>query len=51
MMKRKINIKYNMKDTIPAKNLREGNPINLSQMELEYWSKQKQIPDAIMKWT
>ncbi len=49
--KYKVQYEGGVKDTIPAKNLREGNPINLSQMELEYWSKQKQIPDAIMKWT
>ena len=48
--KYKIQYEGGVKDTIPAKNLREGNPIKLSQMELEYWSKQKHIPDAIKKW-
>ena len=50
--KNKYRVQYEggVKDTIPARNLREGNPINLSQKELEYWSKQKYIPDSIKKW-
>ena len=48
--KYRVQYEGGVKDTIPAKNLREGNPINLSQMELEYWSKQKYIPDTIKKW-
>ena len=50
--KNKYRVQYEggVKDTIPAKNLREGNPIKLSQMELEYWSSQNTIPDAIKKW-
>lgn len=39
-----------VKDTIPAKNLREGAPTQLSSMEIQYWSTQKEIPSAIMKW-
>ena len=35
---------------IPAKNLREGQPTKLSQMELIYWSAKKNIPDKIKKW-
>ena len=38
-------------DTIPARNLREGNPIKLSPIELEYWSNKNNIPEAIMKWS
>lgn len=38
-------------DFIPAKNLREGTPTTLSQMEREFWSKQKNIPDDIIKWS
>ena len=50
--KNKYNIEYSegTKDTIPARNLREGAPTKLSNMELEYWSKKKNIPAAIKKW-
>ena len=37
-------------DFIPSSNLREGNPTKLSLMEIEYWSKQKTIPEKIKKW-
>jgi hypothetical protein len=36
-------------DWIPARNLREGNPLNLSKMEKEYW-KDKEMPESIRKW-
>ncbi len=39
-----------VKDTIPAMNMREGNPTKLSRMEREYWIKQKNIPIAIRRW-
>jgi hypothetical protein len=37
-------------DIIPAKNLREGNPLKLSKMGREYWSDKNDIPDSIKKW-
>ena len=37
-------------EQIPSKNLREGRPTHLSQMELIYWSAKKNIPDKISKW-
>ena len=36
-------------DTIPARNLREGNPLHISRMEREYWVG-KNIPVKIRKW-
>lgn len=39
-----------VKDTIKAKNMREGHPTKLSTMEREYWIKQKSIPDQIRKF-
>ena len=37
-------------DKIPPRNLRESAPAKLSSKELEYWSKQKSVPDNIKKW-
>lgn len=37
-------------DIIPAKNLREGTPARLSQMERDYWSKHIPVPSKISKW-
>ncbi len=37
-------------DTIPAKNLREANPLKLSMMERVYWISQKTIPAKIRQW-
>ena len=37
-------------DTIPSKNLREGNPIKLSSLERQFWLKQKEIPVKIRKF-
>ena len=50
--KNKYKIKYSegTEDIIPARNLREGAPTKLSNMELEFWSKRKNIPSSIMKW-
>ena len=50
--KNKYNIEYSegTKDKIPAKNLREGAPTKLSNLELDYWSKQKKIPNNIRRW-
>lgn len=50
--KNKYAIKYSegTEDVIPAKNLREGAPTKLSNMELEYWSKQRDIPNNIRRW-
>ena len=50
--KNKYMIKYSegTEDTIPARNLREGAPTKLSNMELEYWSKRKDIPINIKIW-
>ncbi|KAK8836406.1 hypothetical protein M9Y10_039749 [Tritrichomonas musculus] len=49
--KYKVQYEGGVQDSIPAKNLREGNPARLSTLELEYWSKQKSLPDNIKKWT
>ena len=49
--KYKIQYEGGVIDNIPAKNMREGAPTQLSRMELEYWSKQTKIPDMIKKWT
>ena len=35
------------KDTIKAKNMREGNPTKLSTMERQYWLTKNRIPDKI----
>ncbi|WP_289705248.1 hypothetical protein, partial [Bacteroides acidifaciens] len=50
--KNKYKIKYSegTEDVIPAKNLREGAPTKLSNLEMDYWSKQKNIPSNIKKW-
>ncbi len=50
--KNKYKIKYSegTEDVIPAKNLREGAPTKLSNLEMDYWSKQKNIPNNIRKW-
>ena len=37
-------------DYIPSKNLREANPLKLSQMEREYWVEQDDIPIKIRKY-
>lgn len=37
-------------DIIPAKNLREANPLKLSMMERVYWISQKTIPIKIRQW-
>ena len=52
IVKNKYTIKYSegTEDVIPARNLREGAPTKLSSMELDYWSKRKDIPKTIMKW-
>ena len=39
-----------VKDTIAAKNMREGHPTKLSMMERQYWLNQKSIPDQIRKF-
>ena len=40
-----------VKDKIKAKNLRETNPTHLSDLEIEYWSNQKnKVPESIMKY-
>ena len=36
-------------DTIPAKNLREGDPLKLSPIERSYWVK-KELPSKIKKF-
>ena len=38
------------KDTIKAKNMREGHPTKLSTMERQYWMNQNSIPDRIRKF-
>lgn len=50
--KDKYKVRYDegTKDSIPSKNLREGNPLKLSFMERQYWLKQKNIPPSIRKW-
>ena len=50
--KNKYHIEYSegTKDFIPAKNMREGAPTHLSRMELQYWSKKKNIPTSIKRW-
>lgn len=50
--KDKYNIIYEggVHDTIPAVNLREGNPTKLSRMEREYWIHHKPIPVSIRRW-
>lgn len=50
--KDKYNIIYEggVRDTIPAVNLREGNPTKLSRIEREYWIKHNPIPPSIRKW-
>ena len=39
-----------VKDTIKAKNMREGHPTKLSTMERQYWLNQNSIPDQIRKF-
>lgn len=39
-----------VKDTIKAKNMREGHQTKISTMEGQYWIKQKTIPDQIRKF-
>lgn len=50
--KNKYKIKYSegTEDIIPAKNLREGAPTKLSNLEVDYRSKKKNIPNNIKKW-
>ena len=50
--KNKYKIRYSegTEDIIPARNLREGAPTKLSNLELEYWSKKSKIPNSIKKW-
>ena len=47
--KNKYRVRYdnNAIDTLPIRNLREGRPTRLSKLELQYWRKQKQLPDTI----
>lgn len=51
--KNKYRVEYEggKRDTIPAKNLREGHPIKLSNLELEYWSTKNNVPESITKWS
>lgn len=37
-------------DTIAARNMREGNPTKLSQIEREFWAGKNKIPKKIRKW-
>lgn len=37
-------------DDIPPRDLREGAPTKLSNMELDFWSKKKNIPESIRRW-
>lgn len=39
-----------VKDKILAKNLRESNPIKLSNMEILFWADKKNVPNNIKKW-
>ncbi len=50
--KNKYKIKYSegTEDVIPAKNLREGAPTKLSNIEIDFWSKKRNIPNNIRKW-
>ncbi|KAK8897870.1 hypothetical protein M9Y10_000098 [Tritrichomonas musculus] len=50
--KNKNKIKYceGTEDVIPAKNLREGAPTKLSILEIDFWSKKRNIPNNITKW-
>ena len=48
--KYKVQYEGGVVEQIPAKNLREGQPTQLSQLELIYWSTKSKIPDKIRKW-
>ena len=48
--KYKVQYEGGVVEQIPAKNLREGQPTQLSQLELIYWSTKSRIPDKIRKW-
>ncbi len=51
--KNKYRVEYEggKRDIIPARNLREGHPTKLSNLEYEYWSTKNNVPESIIRWS